>query len=159
MKNIIERRLSRGRSSKRFIVHNAALVATLLGVMCVPFAHSQPAVDETLPSNYVPSGKVMYKQYCATCHGLTAKGDGPLGSFLKVPPADLTKLAQRNGGRFPYENVANVLQFGPRPSSAHGSSDMPTWGPLFEYFDKLNERAVQQRIKNLCDYLASLQEQ
>ena len=40
----------------------------------------------------------------------------------------------------------------------HGSSDMPTWGPIFRYFDKQNERVVQQRIKNLCDYLASLQE-
>jgi mono/diheme cytochrome c family protein len=99
----------------------------------------------------------MYKQYCATCHGATAKGDGPLGSFLKVPPPDLTQLAQRNAGKFPYENVARILRFGPGPS-AHGTSDMPTWGPIFGYFDKQNETAVQQRIKNLCDYLASLQE-
>jgi hypothetical protein len=35
---------------------------------------------------------------------------------------------------------------------------MPAWGPIFRYYDKQNERAVQQRIRNLCDYLASLQE-
>lgn len=118
---------------------------------------SATTVDNTLPLNYVPSGAVMYKQYCATCHGPEAKGDGPLASFLKVPPADLTKLAQRHSGRFPYEYVMKILEFGPG-ATAHGSSDMPTWGPLFEYFDKQNQRAVQQRIKNLCDYLASLQD-
>jgi hypothetical protein len=35
---------------------------------------------------------------------------------------------------------------------------MPTWGPIFQIIDRDNEQAVQQRIKNLCAYLASLQE-
>jgi hypothetical protein len=72
-------------------------------------------------------------------------------------PPDLTLLAKRNMGKFPYEYVASVLRFGPGPS-AHGSSDMPTWGPVFQILDKDNEQAVQQRIRNLSNYLASLQE-
>ena len=134
------------------------LSAIFLSLICVAGAKSQPAVDDVLPSNYVPSGKVMYRQYCATCHGAEAKGDGPLASFLKVPPPDLTKLAQRHAGKFPYDYVSTILEFGPGPS-AHGSSDMPAWGPIFRYFDKQNQKAAQQRIKNLCDYLASLQQQ
>jgi mono/diheme cytochrome c family protein len=115
-------------------------------------------VDENLPSNYVPSGKVMFQQYCATCHGTDAKGNGPLATLLKTPPANLTALSKRHAGKFPYEYVSSVLQFGPGPS-AHGSSDMPAWGPIFRYYDKQNERVVQQRIKNLSNYLASVQDE
>jgi mono/diheme cytochrome c family protein len=155
MKTTIE--FSQSGPRRRTSMPHLVLFAIVLSAVFVTVTKSEPVVDQTLPSNYVPSGQVMFKQYCATCHGIAAKGDGPLGSFLKVPPPDLTKLAQRHGGKFPYDDVARILRFGPGPSS-HGSSDMPTWGPLFEYLDRTNERAVQQRIKNLCDYLASLQE-
>jgi mono/diheme cytochrome c family protein len=115
-------------------------------------------VDQTqFPLTYVPSGQEMYHQYCAACHGVDAKGNGPAASRLKTMPPDLTKLAQRNMGKFPYDYVTGILRFGPGPT-AHGSSDMPTWGPIFQFIDKDNERAVQQRIKNLSNYLASLQE-
>ena len=49
------------------------------------------------------------------------------------------------------------LRFGPGVA-AHGSSDMPTWGGIFQYMDNYNQATVQKRIKNLCDYLISLQE-
>jgi mono/diheme cytochrome c family protein len=100
----------------------------------------------------------MYKQYCAVCHGVEAKGDGPYAPMLKVPPPDLTTLTKRHDGKFPYDYVSNILRFGPGPTILHGTADMPAWGPIFQYLDKNNERAVEQRIKNLCDYLASLQE-
>jgi mono/diheme cytochrome c family protein len=116
------------------------------------------ATEETqFPPSYVPTGQVMFKQFCSACHGADAKGNGPASSTLKTRPPDLTTLAKRHEGKFPYDYVSTILRFGPGPS-AHGSSDMPTWGPIFQLLDKSNERAVQQRIKNLCDYLASLQE-
>jgi mono/diheme cytochrome c family protein len=132
---------------------------TCLFIVCVSAAQSRPAGDDALPSNYVPSGQVMFKQYCAVCHGAAGKGDGPYAHMLKVPPANLTTLAKRHDGKFPYDYVSDILRFGPGPTILHGSSDMPTWGPIFQYLDKNNESAVQQRIKNLCNYLASLQEQ
>ena len=112
--------------------------------------------QDSLPPNFVPSGKEMFKQYCAACHGLDAKGHGPARAALKIPAADLTTLSKRHGGEFPYDLVTNVLRFGPGVA-AHGSSDMPTWGGIFQYMDNYNQAAVQKRIKNLCDYLASLQ--
>jgi len=133
-------------------------IAALLLVVCIAGARGGQPVDETLPSNYVPSGKQMYTQYCASCHGIDAKGQGPFTHMLKVPPPDLTTLAKRHGGKFPEEYVSNILTFGPGANDLHGTADMPTWGPIFQYLDKDNELAVQQRIKNLCDYLASLQE-
>jgi mono/diheme cytochrome c family protein len=135
------------------------LLTSLLFVISIASAQGVPAVDDTFPPNYVPSGKVMYKQYCASCHGIDGKGLGPFAHMLKVPPPDLTTLAKRHGGKFPYEVVSGILRFGPGPTILHGSADMPTWGPIFQYLDKNNERAVQQRIKNLCNYLASLQEE
>ena len=120
-------------------------------------AGAGPAVDETqLPSTYMPTGQQMYKQYCAACHGADAKGHGPLAVVLKTPPADLTTLAKHHQGKFPYDYVSSVLEFGPG-FPAHGSSEMPAWGPIFRYYDKRNERIVKQRIKNLCEYLASVQ--
>lgn len=121
----------------------------------VPLALSASPVDE-IPANYVPSGAAMYKAYCAACHGPSGKGDGPAAFTLKTPPANLTTLTARHMGQFPREYVVNILQFGPGVS-AHGSSDMPTWGSIFRMIDKNNEQAVQARIKNLTDYLISLQ--
>ena len=129
--------------------------AFLLLIACI--AGAGPAINETqLPPTYVPSGSQMYKQYCATCHGADAKGHGPMAAVLKVPPPDLTTLAKRHDGKFPYDYVSNVLEFGPGFPS-HGSSEMPTWGSIFRYYDKQNEKIVKLRIKHLCDYLASLQ--
>lgn len=126
----------------------------LLLAACVAVA--QP-IDDTLPPTYVPTGEQMFKQYCAVCHGSDAKGEGPMAPLLKTPPPDLTTLARRHMGKFPREYVKSVLEFGPLPLS-HGTSEMPAWGPLFRHNDKQNERVVQQRLKNLCDFLASLQE-
>lgn len=136
----------------------AFLWSALLLVIFAAQARNHPNVDETqFPPSYVPSGQEIYHQFCAACHGMDAKGNGPAASRLKTMPPDLTILAKRNMGKFPYDYVSDVLRFGPGPS-AHGSSEMPTWGPIFQIIDKNNERAVQQRIKNLCAYLASLQE-
>ena len=56
---------------------HAVLCATLLFAICVVGAKARPRVDETLPSNYVPSGKMTFRLYCASCHGIDAKGQGP----------------------------------------------------------------------------------
>ncbi|HVS89691.1 MAG TPA: cytochrome c [Candidatus Acidoferrum sp.] len=104
----------------------------------------------------VPSGKQLFTQYCAACHGATGIGDGPVAPVLKTRPADLTTLAKRHDGAFPYKYVEDVLRFGPGPA-AHGSSDMPTWGPIFQWLDGKQKSTVDQRIKNLSKYLASLQ--
>lgn len=136
----------------------ALLGGALLLVILTAVANDHRTENQAqFPPTYVPSGQQIYQQFCAACHGVSAKGDGPAASRLKTPPPDLTTLAKRNMGKFPYDYVAGVLRFGPGPS-LHGSSDMPTWGPIFQIVDKNNEQAVRQRIKNLSAYLASLQE-
>jgi mono/diheme cytochrome c family protein len=116
-----------------------------------------PPDQSPFPSSYVPSGEHLYKQFCSACHGADAKGQGPAAASLKTPPPNLTTLAKRHMGKFPEEYVSSVLLFGPG-TTAHGASDMPTWGPVFLYLDKHDEAAARQRIKNLTTYLKSLQE-
>jgi mono/diheme cytochrome c family protein len=131
------------------------------GLLLVVFAASGQGIPSAnkvqteMPD--VASGKQTYLEYCGSCHGEDGKGIGPAASALKTPPSDLTTLAKRHGGNFPEDYVAKILRLG-KPIQAHGSSDMPVWGPIFGARDKFNEVAVRQRIKNLCAYLASLQE-
>lgn len=58
-----------------------------------------------------PSGAELYAQNCAICHGGDARGGGGGGveGFGRTPP-DLTGLAARNGGVFPAERVAALLE-------------------------------------------------
>ena len=138
-------------------MRKALLISAVIFVIFATLAKDQViATQAPFPSVWVPSGEVMYKQFCAACHGAYAKGNGPVASILRTKPPDLTTLAKRHGGKFPYDYVSSILRFGPG-SPAHGSSDMPTWGPIFQTIDKNSERAAQERIKNLADYLASLQ--
>ena len=102
------------------------------------------------------SAEETFKSYCAACHGKDAKGAGPATVDLKSTPPDLTTLAKRHDGKFPAEYVSNVLRNGVK-APAHGSSDMPVWGPLFAAVDGHDEALVNMRISNLVHYLESLQ--
>jgi len=109
----------------------------------VPIKRSNPA-----------SGKQMYMDYCAACHGMDGKGNGPATEFLKAPPPDLTMLAKPNNGKFPAGHFASVLRFG-EGTHPHGTSDMPIWGPLFR---SQNKDLVELRIHNLSAFVESIQE-
>lgn len=103
------------------------------------------------------SGQEMYKGYCAVCHGITGKGDGPAAPALKVPPPDLRTLAQKNGGKYPAMKVTAVIR-GEETMAAHGSKDMPVWGNLFWQMSGGHSSEVQQRVTNLTKYIESLQQ-
>ncbi len=98
----------------------------------------------------------MYRAYCAACHGKTGEGNGPAASALKVPPANLTTLAMRHGGKFPVNYVRRVLEFGVE-NPAHGSREMPIWGSLFRSLPGNSRAQVFIRISNLIHYLETLQ--
>ncbi len=102
------------------------------------------------------SGEQMFNSYCASCHGKDAKGHGPAAAALKQPPADLTSLAKNNQGKYPNLKVASILR-GQAAVSAHGSQEMPVWGPVFWRMSQGHEAEVEQRIANLNRYIESLQ--
>src|ERR1039457_3619187 len=75
-------------------------------------------------------GPDLYRRYCAVCHGKDGKGGGPAAAALKASPTDLTQLSKSNGGKFPVGSVRQLLGGG-SSTPAHGSTEMPIWGPVF----------------------------
>jgi len=111
-------------------------------------------------------GKVEYEWSCAICHGLKGKGDGPYADIgmLNTRVSDLTTLSKRNNGVFPVQRVYEVID-GTEALKAHGTRDMPIWGPVYraevvkEYFDvPFNPEAyVRAHILALIEYISRLQ--
>jgi mono/diheme cytochrome c family protein len=139
-------------------MNQTVVLSALFLAIFTASANDKPAANKApAETPDVASGKQTYVEYCAVCHGADGRGMGPAASALKTPPADLTTLAKNHDGKFPDEYVAGIVRFG-KPIVAHGSTDMPVWGPIFGLRDNGNEVAVRRRIKNLCDYLATLQQ-
>lgn len=102
------------------------------------------------------AGSSLFKTYCATCHGVEARGDGPMADTLRVRPPDLTRFARRNGS-FDREKVRRIVD-GRKPVKGHGGPEMPIWGDAFKTADEgYSEKKVLERIESLVDYLSSLQ--
>lgn len=140
------------------VMRSAALFFMMAFLLCALGAQDKPPVSTAAARATIhEDAKDMYMHYCAACHGANGKGLGPSAEALRTPPSDLTTLSKRHEGKFPYEYVTSVLRFGTR-IVAHGSSDMPIWGPIFGSMENYNEAAVRERIRKLCEYLASIQE-
>lgn len=101
-------------------------------------------------------GQSTFSLYCASCHGPAAKGDGPMAQVLTKRPADLTRIAQRNGGRYPADLVAKVID-GRSPVKGHGGGEMPVWGDAFA--KSADPEPASERIARLVAYLESIQRQ
>jgi mono/diheme cytochrome c family protein len=101
------------------------------------------------------AGRDSFALYCAPCHGAGGRGDGPVGSALRTRPANLTTLAQRNEGAFPRDRVRDFVTGTGRQLAAHGTTEMPVWGPMFRSFE--SDARVRERIENLLTYVESLQ--
>src|SRR2546430_1308318 len=54
-------------------------------------------------------GNDLYRAYCASCHGISAHGDGPAAPALKAKVPDLTLIAKRNHGVFPSSRVTRTI--------------------------------------------------
>jgi len=104
-------------------------------------------------------GRMYFLRYCGSCHGVEGKGNGTVSRSLKVKPADLTQLKNKNGGVFPLDKVMATIN-GKTRVEAHGESKMPVWGEIFE-----KEAGVQKdpggtasaKIKALAEYIETIQ--
>lgn len=108
-----------------------------------------------------PTGQALYLRHCASCHGESGGGNGPLAASLRRPPSDLRLIARRHGGQFDESYVVQIID-GRRVVAEHGTREMPVWGAVFEtehrpgdypgYISLLHTRA-------LTDYLSSIQQE
>jgi mono/diheme cytochrome c family protein len=139
------------------IANAAACVVLLAG----GFAATAGAGQQTGPASPPPVvesmyGPDLYRHYCATCHGRDGKGAGPAAKALNVPPSDLTILARREKGIFPASVVETIIRGG-TAVAAHGSVEMPVWGPIFYALDPSDAR-VKARIGALVSHIATIQQ-
>ena len=82
-------------------------------------------------------GEREFNNRCASCHGMNGKGNGPVAELLSVGLPDLTTLATRNDGKFPYDRVFQLID-GRMIIGAHGTREMPVWG------DEFNDAAIER---------------
>ena len=95
-----------------------------LMVQGVPdFQYYEPWTSSEFSRADAGRGKVLYKEYCAQCHGFTGKGDGPAASALEPKPAIHANMPF---DKLPMEYLYTVINHG---GVAVGKSpNMPYWG-------------------------------
>ena len=147
----------------------ALILALACGVLPAAMAQvnigapaSGPVTEQTRPLG--PAfGQREFESNCASCHGVTGRGGGPLVGFLRQSPPDLTQLAKNNSGVFPLSRVYDVIDGGSVP--AHGTREMPVWGQDYRvqaatYFMDVPydpEIYVRSRILALVEYVNRIQ--
>ncbi len=104
---------------------------------------------------YSVKGPDLFRAHCAPCHGADAKGGGPVAPTLKSKPADLTAIAKNSGGKFPSARILKIIS-GDEVLAAHGSREMPIWGPIFHQIEE-DQDFGNVRLQNLIKYLESIQ--
>ena len=102
-------------------------------------------------------GAQLFKVYCASCHGVAGRGDGPVAEHLRRSPPDLTHYTAKNGGVFPSERLRQIIDG--TGVGAHGDRDMPVWGDAFRTArGGLTPEAAAKRIDAIVRYLGAIQE-
>jgi len=144
-------------------------VAAISAITFAPVAQAQaqaPAQQrvQQRDATRIDAGQRAYETHCASCHGMSARGDGPMKPFLTTAPSDLTTIAKRNGGAFPEQLVWEMIDGRSSISiGPHGSREMPVWGQEFRdesrrRGDQNPEWSARNRIVALLGYLNSVQQ-
>jgi mono/diheme cytochrome c family protein len=136
-------------------MHPVLLLARLLTLSAtVPAQPSTPPSGKDAVGAAV--GAALYRTFCASCHGVGGKGDGPMAAELQVAPPDLTTLKKRNQDRFPFDRVVQTID-GRLTLKGHGTG-MPVWGDTFKKVGKdYDDRRVRERITQLVRYIETIQ--
>jgi mono/diheme cytochrome c family protein len=129
-----------------------ALLSALL--VCGAMKAQTPPKTESLI--YSVKGPDLFRGYCAVCHGTDGHGDGPMAPNLKSKVPDLTTLARNNKGQFPAARVRRMIE-GTETVTAHGSREMPIWGPIFHRIEDDRDFG-NVRLDNLLKYVQSIQQ-
>lgn len=127
----------------------AGAVLAAWGIHVQPQAQPQQLIDSIRGDN-------LYKAYCASCHGMDGRGNGPMAAWMKVAPPDLTRIAARNAGEFPLARIDRIISGEEALPSGHGTRAMPIWGPVFSQVTR-DQDLGKVRIDNLARYLRDIQ--
>jgi mono/diheme cytochrome c family protein len=129
------------------------LVAAITATCAIGFVSAQNKPESPAVAIY---GGEIFRDHCAVCHGKDGRGRGPATIALKDTVPDLTLIARRNGGVFPASQVKAFVD-GSQQTAAHGSREMPIWGPIFHTFE-WDQDLGEVRLENVTNYIRSLQQ-
>jgi mono/diheme cytochrome c family protein len=135
----------------------AALALVVSTLVIIPIFPTW-AIAKPLDAAEVPSGKDLFLEHCAQCHGSDGTGNGPMARLLNVKPADLTTLS-RATGKFDAARVADIIRFG-GDVSGHGTRAMPIWGLIFSkegHGGTVGAAYSRRAVVELKTYLQSIQ--
>jgi mono/diheme cytochrome c family protein len=130
------------------------LTNAILTVCCLILANTAAAADYS-----TMSGEQLYRRFCASCHGVQGRGDGPVAASFRVEVPDLTQTGTRMHGTDVRDRIVRIID-GRYIIGAHGTRIMPVWGEDLARLEIGNpeaERASQIMIGRLADYVTSLQ--
>jgi mono/diheme cytochrome c family protein len=96
------------------------------------------------------AGKAVYDANCSSCHGLTGKGDGPVGAALNPKPRDFSQGefkfdTDKDGKAGTEADLTNVIKNG--AAAYGGSALMAPWAALSD-----------EDVANLIAYIHSLKQ-
>lgn len=139
----------------RFPLGSSLASALLVGAVSVR-AGGPVQVNAQASLDSLSSGRAIFTQFCAPCHGPNGKGDGAVGAYLLRPPSDVTQLRRQNNGVFPQADLEVALLATSREETGRvlGREEV-LWGPLFLSF---GPEAARTRVADLIAYLESVQE-
>jgi len=150
------------RKTITFIAVVLAVLALAAGVAAQspPRAAAPPAIIiVNAPPTTAVDGSVLFEAYCASCHGVAGRGNGPAARALATPVPDLTTYADRHGGDC-LMRVLAALQAGHRsrnePRVSQQDLDMPNWEPIFRSL-AADRGTGQLRLRNVATYVVQLQ--
>ena len=134
----------------------SALTLTLMLAGGAQAQSGARAIPSKVDLKEAKAGDIIYLRYCAACHGRSMKGDGAVASGLKNVPTDLTTMAAKNGGVFPYDLVASIID-GRTTSRIHGTPDMPVWGEIFAVTSGTEAPSAQAAVRRITHNVWSRQ--
>lgn len=107
----------------------------------------------------VRDGQKYFVRYCASCHGTSGTGDGPVAKSLTKPPTNLRLLADKYGSPLPAARLAELID-GRDAVRAHGTADMPVWGERLYALGEgqHGELGVSETIGKIVAYLDTIQD-
>lgn len=128
--------------------------ALLLAFFCSSPVRAEK--ERKAPSIHTVNGEEIFRDYCATCHGIDGRGDGPTAPALRCKVPDLTQISKRSGDKFPSVRIRNIIE-GTETLTGHGSREMPIWGPIFHQVGE-DQDLGNVRTDNLTRHIESMQQ-
>jgi len=133
------------------------ILALLFPAICLAQSQKPAAAsDQDRPANPFAGAKIFQK-HCAACHGTDGRGHGPATVSQKRALPDLTLIAQRNGGKFPYQRVRDRIEGKKSAPPAHSDLSMPTWGPTFHQVEA-DQDWGEVRLDAITRHIESIQQ-